>query len=113
VGQFSTPIFLKSGSLLHADSQTDPGTVISVRVSAAYALDHHQTPGMHNLFISIGNLILQLKLSHDPFIPPIKAFGDLIFVCTHINARGAMFYLQKSPAGLMPDDKVSHVTARF
>ena len=72
---------------------TYPGAVISVFLSAADTLDHHQIPGVEQLFISFGDLLSQFQMGQYPIIFSIKVFSGFIFIGTDSDDGGSMFYL--------------------
>jgi hypothetical protein len=92
---------------------TYPGTVISIFVSAADTLDHHQASGVDQLFFSFGDPLLQLKVGHDPVIFPIKVFGGFIFIRTDSDDRCSVFYLCEAPFQTSPLVEIPHITARL
>jgi hypothetical protein len=47
-----------------------PAAVISVFISAADALDHHDAFGLHYRFVRLGNPLSQRKVGHHPVIFP-------------------------------------------
>ncbi len=89
---------------------TDPAAVISLFISAAHALDHHQTLGVDHPFFSFGDSLSQLQLGQYPVIFPIKVLGGLVFLGTGGDDRYAVTYLLDHPPGLHLGGEIAHVT---
>ena len=72
---------------------TYPAAVISVLISAANTLDHHQTLGINYLFFSLGNLFPQLNVGEYLVVFSIKVFGGFVYIGAYGDDGGTMFYL--------------------
>ena len=89
---------------------TDPAAIISVIISAANTLDHHQTFGVDDIFLPLGDALLKLQVSHDPVIFPVKVFGRFMDIGTYCNYRCAMFYLPDPSLSNHSGDEIPHIT---
>ena len=71
----------------------DARTVISVFISTADALDHHQALGAQQAFISLADPLLQFEVGQYLFIFTVKVLRGLIRLGTYGDDSGAVLDL--------------------
>src|SRR5271157_2815521 len=84
--------------------------VISLFISAAHALDHHETFSGSYLFVSFSDPLLQLKVGHYPVIFSIKVFGRRIYISTYSKNRCTVFYFRESSFRLHRGHEIPNIT---
>jgi hypothetical protein len=70
-----------------------PAAVISVRVSAAHALDHYQILGLNDRFRFRGDPLSQLQVGEYPVVFAIKVFDGFIHIRADRDDGCPVFYL--------------------
>ncbi len=87
----------------------DPTAVISLFISTADTLDHHQTPGIDHLLFFSRDPLPQLDLGQHALLFSVKIFGGLVFLSAGRDDRNAVTYLPDHPPCLQRCGEVAHI----
>ena len=91
----------------------DPAAVVSLRRSAAHALDHHHALDARHRWFFRGEPPFQLEQRQYPIVLPVEVFGRLVLLGAGRDDRRAVAYLPHPALGPHLGREIPHVTGHL